>query len=129
MSTPGRPVVRLAAGFALAALLAAPAAADPQRGPPPGKGPRGDMARDMEVFHFLLENHKDIRRTVKTLKDGVETLTESDRPEVAKKIHQHRDCVVVVDDPVGGARGWGSLQTIAIGAFPDYGLTLGSTFI
>lgn len=37
----------------------------------------------------MLENHKDIKRTVKTLDNGVETLTESDRPEAAKKIQDH----------------------------------------
>jgi intracellular sulfur oxidation DsrE/DsrF family protein len=41
------------------------------------------------VFHYLLEHHKDIRRTVKRLDNGVETLTESDRPEVAAKIQEH----------------------------------------
>ncbi len=89
MRTHPRHLCRLAAGFALTALLTAPAAADSQRGPPPGKGPRGDMARDMEVFRFLLEHHKDIRRTVKKLDNGVQTLTESDDPEVAKKIQEH----------------------------------------
>lgn len=52
-----------------------------------------------------------------------------DAPDVARAIHQHRDCVVRVEDPVGGGTGWGSIQTIAIGAFPDYGLRLESTFI
>lgn len=56
-------------------------------------------------------------------------VTGCDTPEVARRIHQHRDCVVVVEDPVGGGTGWGSLQTIVIGAFPDYGLRLESTFI
>jgi len=52
-----------------------------------------------------------------------------DTPEVARRIHQHRDCVVTVDDPVGGGRGGGSVQTIAIGAFPELGLRLESTFV
>jgi hypothetical protein len=52
-----------------------------------------------------------------------------DEPGVARRIHQHRDCVVRVDDPVGGGTGWGSIQTIAIGAFPDFGLRLESTFV
>jgi hypothetical protein len=55
--------------------------------------------------------------------------TECDTLAVARQIHQHRDCVVVVDDPVGGGRGWGSIQTIAIGGFPAYGTTLEATFI
>jgi hypothetical protein len=50
-------------------------------------------------------------------------------PEVARHIHQHRDCVVRVEDPSDGATGWGPMQTIVIGAFPEFGLTLESTFV
>jgi len=50
-------------------------------------------------------------------------------PDVARRIHQHRDCVVRVDDPVGGGTGVGPMQTIAIGGFPALGLTLENTFI
>jgi len=50
-------------------------------------------------------------------------------PEVARRIHQHRDCVVRVEDPADGSVGWGPMQTIVIGAFPEYGLTLESTFV
>lgn len=46
-------------------------------------------AEDHEVFHFLLQNHKSITRTVKELPNGVETLTESDVPGVASKIKEH----------------------------------------
>ena len=52
-----------------------------------------------------------------------------DTREVARRIHQHRDCVVRVEDPVGGGVGWGSVQTIVIGAFPEFGLRLESTFV
>jgi intracellular sulfur oxidation DsrE/DsrF family protein len=61
-------------------------------GQPPGKGKgAGDpaMKADMEVFHFLLDNRADIRRTVKLLPNGVETVTESDKPGVTKKIQEH----------------------------------------
>jgi intracellular sulfur oxidation DsrE/DsrF family protein len=44
---------------------------------------------DRTVFQFLLTNHDKIRRTVKELANGVETLTESDTPEVAAKIKEH----------------------------------------
>lgn len=67
-------------------------AADPQKGPPAGKGPGGRdaaFAADRDTFHFLLDNHKAIKRTVKKLDNGVETVTESDKPEVAKKIQEH----------------------------------------
>jgi hypothetical protein len=55
--------------------------------------------------------------------------TDCDTIEVAREIHQHRDAVVLVDDPVGGGTGGGSMQTIAIGAFPELGLTSESTFV
>jgi uncharacterized protein len=65
----------------------------PGKGPPSGKG-KGmgkDEAffADRDVLHFLLASRKDIKRTVKETKDGVETVTESDKPEVAKKIQEH----------------------------------------
>lgn len=44
---------------------------------------------DRDVFQFLLANHDKIKRTVKELPNGVETLTESDTPEVAAKIKDH----------------------------------------
>lgn len=44
---------------------------------------------DRNVFQFLLSNHDKIRRTVKELPNGVETLTESDSPEIAAKIKEH----------------------------------------
>jgi hypothetical protein len=47
------------------------------------------MRADQDVFHYLLGHHGDIRRTVKPLSNGVETLTESDQPEIAKKIQEH----------------------------------------
>lgn len=54
-----------------------------------GRGPNPQMRADQEVFHYLLDHHAQIRRTVKTLDNGVETVTESDNPEVAKKIQEH----------------------------------------
>jgi hypothetical protein len=50
-----------------------------------GSGQREDMA----LFHFLLDHRHEIRRSVKELPDGVETLTESDVPETAEKIREH----------------------------------------
>ncbi|QDT04796.1 DsrE/DsrF-like family protein [Rubripirellula lacrimiformis] len=44
---------------------------------------------DRSVFQYLLQNHQQIRRTVKELPNGVETLTESDVPEIASKIKEH----------------------------------------
>jgi SAM-dependent methyltransferase len=73
----------------------------PEQGPPwgigQGRGPgfgRGRglgaaMRADQDVFHYLLGRHADIRRTVTRTVNGVETLTESDQSEVAKKIQEH----------------------------------------
>jgi len=54
-----------------------------------GGGPDGQFAPDRDVFHYLLQNHDQIRRDVKNTKDGVTTLTESDKPEIAVKIQEH----------------------------------------
>lgn len=59
--------------------------------------------------------------------DG-EHLTACDTPEVARRIHQHRDCIVRVTDPETGDTGIGSLQSIAAGAHPDLGLTEVNSF-
>lgn len=40
----------------------------------------------------------------------------------AERVHQIRDCVVRVTDPVGGGVGIGNCQTVALGAFPAWGL-------
>ena len=60
--------------------------------------------------------------------DG-EHLTGLDRPEVAREVHQLRDLLVRVDDPVGGGAGLGNIETLAVGAFPDLGLTAGASFL
>lgn len=56
-----------------------------------GKGPGGDPAfiADRDLFHDLLEHRADIRRDVKKTDQGVETLTESDKPEVMAAIQRH----------------------------------------
>ena len=79
----------------LAALLVPPATAQQGGGRGPGFGRgrgRGHDERhneDRDVFHFLLANHKKIRRNVKELPNGVDTLTESDDPKIAAKIKEH----------------------------------------
>lgn len=60
-----------------------------RRGRGMARGPGGEMRADQAVFHFLLDHHAEIRRSVKRLDDGVETLTESDDAEVAAKIQEH----------------------------------------
>lgn len=63
------------------------------RGPGAGQAaPHGQddrHAADRDVFQFLLKNHDKIKRTVRELPSGVETLTESDTPEIAAKIKEH----------------------------------------
>ncbi len=54
-----------------------------------GHGPDDRHAEDQTLFHFLLTNHKKITRVVTELPNGVESLTESDDPEVAAKIKEH----------------------------------------
>ncbi|QEF96457.1 DsrE/DsrF-like family protein [Stieleria maiorica] len=59
------------------------------RGPGQAHGQDERHDADHEVFQFLLSNHDKIDRTVKELPDGVETLTESDTPDIADKIKEH----------------------------------------
>lgn len=56
----------------------------------PGGG-RNDPAftKDREMFHYLLSHRDAIRRTVTQIANGVETVTESDDPEVAATIRHH----------------------------------------
>ena len=60
--------------------------AGPWRG---GRGPDAMFEADREIFHSLLEDHQQIRRTVTKRDDGVETVTESDDPNVALAIQGH----------------------------------------
>lgn len=54
-----------------------------------GRGGGPGMDEDHAGFHFLLQNHDRIRRDVRKLPDGVETVTESDDPAVAAGIRKH----------------------------------------
>ncbi len=123
----------LAAGLGLSLGWAAEKPmAEPQKGPPAGKGPMGKgpmgkgpmgkgpmgksgqgkdatFATDRDTFHFLLENHKAIKRNVKKLDNGVETVTESDKPEVAKKIQEHVPAMYERLKSGNGVRYWDPL--------------------
>lgn len=48
--------------------------------------------------------------------------------ESAKRLHQIRDCVIRVEDPVGGGVGYGTAQTIATGAHPGTDLAEEGSF-
>jgi hypothetical protein len=50
-------------------------------------------------------------------------------PDVARRIHQHRDAVIRVTDPVGGGTGWGNMQNVVLGAHPELGLTAAASFL
>lgn len=50
-------------------------------------------------------------------------------PAVAHEVHQHRDCAIRVEDPVGGGTGWGNLQSVVLGAHPEMGLTEEASFL
>ncbi len=51
-----------------------------------------------------------------------ETIPDCSERESAVRVHQLRDCVVRVTDPETGAIGWGNCQTMAMGAWPHFGL-------
>jgi hypothetical protein len=62
------------------------------QGGPQGRGRMmGDASHmaDMSLIHDLLDNGSKITRTVTIRADGVETLTESDDPAIAKSIQAH----------------------------------------
>ena len=83
----------LLAALSLGLALAIPGASAqrPGKGPPPGKGKGNDpaFAADRDGIHYLLASGKEVTRTVTETKTGVETVTQSDKPEVAKKIQEH----------------------------------------
>jgi hypothetical protein len=49
-------------------------------------------------------------------------------PDQARQLHQIRDTVVRITDPVGGGEGIGNCQPIAVGALADLGLDADSSF-
>lgn len=49
-------------------------------------------------------------------------------PAAARRLHQLRDCIVRVEDPVGGGVGWGNLESLALGPHPELGLSADSSF-
>jgi intracellular sulfur oxidation DsrE/DsrF family protein len=109
--------VRLLVGFALLVLGMTGLSQRSSAYPPPGKGPNSDMKADMTVFHYLLEHHKAIRRTVKKLDNGVETVTESDNPEVAGKIQEH---VASMHKRVKEGRGLRFWDDLFVAIFKNY---------
>ncbi len=60
--------------------------------------------------------------------DG-EHVADCSDPATARRIHQMRDSLVRVDDPVGGGTGLGNLQSIFAGPHPTLGLTEAASFL
>jgi hypothetical protein len=54
-----------------------------------GNSEDGQFSADHDTLHFLLSNRDGIRRTVTNTPDGVETVTESDDPDVVARIREH----------------------------------------
>jgi hypothetical protein len=59
--------------------------------------------------------------------DG-EHIPDCSDPATARRVHQIRDNLVRVEDPVGGGVGVGNLQSIFAGPHPDLGLTEANSF-
>ena len=60
--------------------------------------------------------------------DG-EYIADCTEPDTARRVHQIRDNLVRVEDPVGGGVGYGNLQTIFAGPHPEIGLTEDASFM
>jgi hypothetical protein len=59
--------------------------------------------------------------------DG-EHIPDCTEPATARRVHQIRDAVMSVSDPVGGGTGWCNLQTTVFGDWPELGI-VGENFI
>lgn len=81
-STTIRPLACL---LLLCFVPAVAAAEQPRRGPHRDT----DFQVDRRLFHELVDNRAAIKRSVKVLPNGVETVTESDDPSIASKIQKH----------------------------------------
>ncbi len=50
-------------------------------------------------------------------------VADASAPDVLARYKQFRDCMIKVEDPVGGGVGWGNCQTYIHGPWPDFGLS------
>ncbi len=82
-----------------------------------GMGPDAAMRVDQDVFHYLLERHELIRREVKNLDNGVETITESDDAAVAGKIQEH---VAAMHERVKTGRGLRFWDELFVAVFKNH---------
>jgi hypothetical protein len=60
--------------------------------------------------------------------DG-ERIDDCSTHENARRVHQIRDTVIRITDPVGGGVGWGNWQPIVTGEHPELGLTAETSFM
>lgn len=83
--------LRWVVGLSTVAALAAGTMLFAQAGPHGHGRTMGDPGHmmDMQLIHELLDNGSKVTRTVTIRADGVETLTESDDPAIAKSIQEH----------------------------------------
>jgi len=91
--------------------------------------PVGDTGFHLGTAGYFGWNGRVIGQYVGDLLVDGEKVEGCDRPDVARQVHQLRDLLVRVDDPVGGGSGYGNLETMAVGAFPDLGLTEANSFL
>jgi hypothetical protein len=101
------------------------------------------VAADESFGHQIVETHAPTptargprrcarwppRGTVRCTHLDGEHLAACTDPTTARRIHQIRDAVMRVDDPIGGGRGWCNLHTAIVGAWPDEGLDEESSFV
>lgn len=50
-------------------------------------------------------------------------VADNSQPEVIDRYTQFRDCMIRVEDPIGGGIGYGNCQTYVHGAWPEFGLS------
>ncbi len=79
-------------------------------------------------LYFGLDGHHHGEWRGSSHVDG-EHVADCTEPATARRIHQIRDALMRVEDPVGGGRGWCNLQTAMVGAWPDEGLDEESSFV
>lgn len=79
----------LAAGVAGCRSSAGAASEDTAQASQPPADARGTVAYDRGVWQSLLADHRKIRRVVTFRADGVDAVTESDDPDVARRIKDH----------------------------------------
>jgi len=78
-------------------------------------------------LYFGLDGHYHGQYRGPLTVDG-EHVADCTTPEESRRLHQLRDNVVRVEDPVGGGVGVGNLQSMFMGPHPDLGLDAESSF-